>query len=244
MYQSSSGVTPKRMRGLSLVELMVALTVGLLLLAGVFQIYLGNRESYTTQQSVSLAQESGRFSTIFITRVIRQAGYVTSYVKRAGNVYTDISPPIEGEENGDDPDTITLRYQGSDDGQVLDCFGQPVPVDLVVENKFFIQTSGPNNTSNLFCQRRIYNPAITPSVYTDELVEPLVQGVINMQVIYGVDGTTNGKRDTSSYVNANAIPDWRQIRSVSLRLRIGDDPNLGDKIFSTSVAIRNRLDDA
>ncbi len=64
-----------RQRGLSLVELMVAMVIGLILMAGVTQVYLSNRQTSRIQEAASRLQENGRFSIQFLARDIREAGY-------------------------------------------------------------------------------------------------------------------------------------------------------------------------
>ena len=49
-------------RGFTLVELMVALAVSLLLLAGVIQVYLSSKQAYRVQDNVARIQESGRLA--------------------------------------------------------------------------------------------------------------------------------------------------------------------------------------
>jgi len=58
-----------------MVELMVALAVGMFLMAGVLQIYLGSRQSFRTQESLSRLQENGRFALMFMEQDIRIADY-------------------------------------------------------------------------------------------------------------------------------------------------------------------------
>ncbi len=65
----------RRQQGLSLVELMVALLIGLILLAGVFQIYLSGRQSANAQEDLARMQENGRYAMDVITRDLRRAGY-------------------------------------------------------------------------------------------------------------------------------------------------------------------------
>lgn len=64
-----------RQRGLSLVELLIAMALGLLLLAGVIQVVLSSKRSY--QNSVALAelQENGRFALEAIAQDLRHAGF-------------------------------------------------------------------------------------------------------------------------------------------------------------------------
>lgn len=75
-----------RQRGLSLVELMVAITIGIILLAGVLQIYLSSKQSYRVQEATSRLQENGRFAIELLGRDIRDAG---NFGCRARTVATD-----------------------------------------------------------------------------------------------------------------------------------------------------------
>jgi type IV pilus assembly protein PilW len=61
--------------GLSLVELMVALLVGMILLGGLIQVYLSNKQSYNAQEQLARMQEGGRFAMELITRDLRRSGY-------------------------------------------------------------------------------------------------------------------------------------------------------------------------
>ncbi len=71
MKHSLNHYTLKQERGLSLVELMIAITVGLLLMGGVTQIFVSSGQTYATGDSLSRIQEAGRFSTDIISREIR-----------------------------------------------------------------------------------------------------------------------------------------------------------------------------
>lgn len=61
-------------RGLTLVELMIALAMGLLLMLGVMNVYLGNRQAYRVTESVNRIQDSARVAAELMTREIREAG--------------------------------------------------------------------------------------------------------------------------------------------------------------------------
>jgi type IV pilus assembly protein PilW len=62
-------------RGLTLVELLVALVMGLVLLAGVVTVFVANKQTYRLQDAIARLQESGRFAVLFMERDIRMAGY-------------------------------------------------------------------------------------------------------------------------------------------------------------------------
>lgn len=65
----------RRQRGLSLVELMVAMVLGLLITAAVIQLFLTNRQTFNLQQGIASVQEQGRFAVDFLSREIMGAGY-------------------------------------------------------------------------------------------------------------------------------------------------------------------------
>lgn len=65
-----------KQKGLSLVELMIAITLGLILLAGVMQIFLSSKGVFSSQQALSRIQESGRMAIEFLARDIRMAGFM------------------------------------------------------------------------------------------------------------------------------------------------------------------------
>jgi type IV pilus assembly protein PilW len=64
----------RRQRGVSLIELMVAMLLGLLLMGAVLQFYLANKASFVNQEQNAYLQESGRYALGDIARTTRMAG--------------------------------------------------------------------------------------------------------------------------------------------------------------------------
>ncbi|MDE2346315.1 MAG: PilW family protein [Gammaproteobacteria bacterium] len=62
--------------GLSLIELMIAMLVGLILIGGVLSIFISSRQSYGINSAVARIQENARFALNFISRPTRMAGYM------------------------------------------------------------------------------------------------------------------------------------------------------------------------
>lgn len=60
--------------GFSLVELMVAMVIGLIITFAVVQIFTTSRSTYQTDEGLARVQENGRFAMEFLTREIRQVG--------------------------------------------------------------------------------------------------------------------------------------------------------------------------
>lgn len=71
--------------GFSLVELMVAMVLGLVLMAGVIQAFITAKRSYNLTEEMSWIQENARFSVGFMAEDLRMAGYY-GCASRAGTV--------------------------------------------------------------------------------------------------------------------------------------------------------------
>lgn len=72
----ASPASAVRQAGLSLIELMIAMVVGLVLIAGVLSIFIASRGSYGLNSAVGDVQERGRFALDFVRTATRQAGYL------------------------------------------------------------------------------------------------------------------------------------------------------------------------
>lgn len=65
----------KHQKGLSLVELMVALVLGLLVVAAVIELFMSSRQLYRTQDVKARMQEDGRYAIHHIGELLSRAGY-------------------------------------------------------------------------------------------------------------------------------------------------------------------------
>ncbi len=99
----------KSEKGLSLVELMIALTLSLILVAGVIQLFVSSKATFNVNEAVSRIQENGRFALQFLQRDLRQAGYKGCYtgdLATADNILNnaaafswDVSQAVNGYDN-------------------------------------------------------------------------------------------------------------------------------------------------
>ncbi|GLT23076.1 hypothetical protein GCM10007933_25380 [Zoogloea oryzae] len=64
---------PARMKGLTLIELMISLVLGMVLVGGVLVVFLGSQTSYKTSDNLSKMQDSARISFALISHEIREA---------------------------------------------------------------------------------------------------------------------------------------------------------------------------
>jgi type IV pilus assembly protein PilW len=67
--------TPRRMAGLSLIELMIALVLGTILTLGLLQVFSASRTSYALSEGLSRVQENARFAIDYLQRDLRMVGH-------------------------------------------------------------------------------------------------------------------------------------------------------------------------
>ena len=82
-------------RGLTLVELMIAVTIGLFLLVGAMTVFVQSRATYRSTQDVSRLEENARFALATIEPDIRLASYygLTTRGTRINGRATPAQPP-------------------------------------------------------------------------------------------------------------------------------------------------------
>jgi type IV pilus assembly protein PilW len=212
-------------QGLSLVELMVALVLGLVLMTGVLQVFLSSRQTYSANEAMARMQENGRFALEFISRSARLAGYVEP-------IYTGSKPlplvrplctglptelcSINGAGNASDSVGFIMQPPIVD-SERRDCLGNIITgINDLIINQFSIIPATGTTPAALGC--RAYN--LTTSAWiAGPNPQALVDGVDSMQVLYGIT-TGNDSRSANQYVSADRVglnlSDWQKVRSVRI----------------------------
>ncbi len=110
-----------RQTGLTLIEILVAMVISLILMAGVLQIFQANKQSFRVQESLSLIQENGRTAMRILSEDLRMADFwgcrsqdinITDNLDSTGAGYVDLlaNGGISGVNGvGTDPDSITIE---------------------------------------------------------------------------------------------------------------------------------------
>lgn len=101
-------VFPVFVRGMSLVELMVAITIGLIVLAAVSTVFVNSKANYTTQESAARLQESARFAIHFMARDLRMAGYY-GCADDLKSIHSLLNPPANASDS--DPYDFTTALE-------------------------------------------------------------------------------------------------------------------------------------
>ena len=115
----------RKQLGFSMVELMVAMVIQFILLAGMVYVYSNSRVMFTVNEQLSRVQENGRYLTDVLLHDIRMAGYsgcrsidevVPNIIARSPPTFASLADGITVFENGagwDNPTALTI-VEGSD----------------------------------------------------------------------------------------------------------------------------------
>ena len=71
-----------KQRGVTLVELMIAMAISLIVLLGVISVYITSKRSYVVQEEFARMQENANFAFQYLTQDIRQADAVKTELHR------------------------------------------------------------------------------------------------------------------------------------------------------------------
>jgi len=189
-------------RGYTLLELMIAMALGLILMGGAIQILISNQKTFSMTDSIGNTEEGGRFSMAFLTEDIRMTGY-SSYAQghrpppfhiydaaevAAGNEAYCTSPTAAWctkEGGGTVSDQIAVIKE-ADEFKSEDCNGNAMvsaaAQSSFLANVYWVQPDDDNEgLSSLYC--RGYD--ITAGVWLGEDALPMIGGVESFQILYG-----------------------------------------------------------
>ena len=127
--------TRKGEAGFSLIELMVAMTIGLILLASVSTIFVTSRSVYTMEEGMGRVQEAGRFAMEFLAQDIRMAGYAgcTNNVKNIAKPATDAYQILAGGVRG-------YTYSGTPPANTLADWSPALPAEFFSDGDVLPET--------------------------------------------------------------------------------------------------------
>ena len=89
--------TKFKQNGFTLVELMVAIALGVVLTAAIIQSYLGTKQTFRLNDGIARVQENARFSFFFLSKDVRNAGHPSCLSR------------IRNRLNGDADDFVSFR---------------------------------------------------------------------------------------------------------------------------------------
>lgn len=250
-----------RQRGMTLLELMVAMAVGLLVVLAATAALVVARVGFATVDAASQLRDNSRFAADLVNRILVQSGfedlsYAVStrkledgtdanpqpHVTGFNDALVAVSSPLltQGAGGVNGSDVLIVRYQAGEtfagsgvaDGTMVDCQGRTVvavPLNRDDRMASIFHVAINNGEPSLMCT--------TVNGTTVAAAEPVVQGVEDFQVLYGVDGVVVNTAPSGTIAaavradrylradqlvvggNVNSVDtyaNWRRVRSIRI----------------------------
>lgn len=193
--------------GLTLIELMIALLLGLILSLAAIQLLLTNQRTFSLQDAVTGVNEDGQMVLRYIAADVRNAGRGSQIEGFTQPIVLSLTADdaagepaaFEATDGGDGGnDTLVVSYQGASACQGADLTGGGAnPEGEIMVNRYFVANG------SLWCTS-LRQVGLGSSNY--QLLNPaeveLISGVESFQVLYGVDATLDQTIGATEYVNA------------------------------------------
>jgi type IV pilus assembly protein PilW len=215
-------------QGFTLVELSVAVLIGLFLLGGLLTLVQDMRRTFGNQNQLGQLQDNERLAMTIITDVIQAAGYFPYPTQDTISTALPANPlfpllaagqPITGTHNAAPPgDTISVQFETALNDGVINCTGN---TNTVAATQVYVNTFSADALGNLKCQVNLGAPIalISPTGATGS---PKSGGVTNMQILYGVNTSGSVSNNADTYFTAaqmNLVPiRWNSLICVKVTL--------------------------
>lgn len=248
----------RRQGGLSLIELMIAMALGMGVALASLVLLQAVRASYVAVNDNALVQDTGRYALDILARAIRQANYIPydspAFVTPPAFDVTLLSPGVEGIDDSylsshttalsaprantanHGSDVLALRYFGSSgeaDGSILNCAGFAVAAPVSLAMVATVAGAEAERHWSIFY------------VAADSAGEPelrckyrtkndgwdstaIARGVEAFQVLYGIADTVDGP--ITQYRNAArmSVSAWRQVVAIRIAMLIRGEQRSGN----------------
>ncbi|MGY4531044.1 type IV pilus assembly protein PilW [Pseudomonas sp. TE3786] len=235
---------PARQRGLSLIELMVAMLISTFMILGTTQIYIDNQRTYQFQQGQSSNQNLGRMIQLLLDQQLARTGYRAT---PKGNPGLGTAFPAIASSNGcpafalgetllasSDGNGVCFRYQGASDGADINCLGKKISAGVNVLSRISFVSSTTAGAGSLVC-------AIDGSSIT------LLDGLADFMLfaVPGSKGNSQAVRYAALFSSSKTLRDGvatsvlDQWKSLSGKTRTADQYLY--QISQGSVALRNLM---
>jgi len=214
-------------KGFTLIEIMIALTIGVFLTGALLTIVQTNRRVFGEQNQLAQMQDNQRMAMTMMGDIIQMAGYFPNPVINTSTTALNAAGPftvgqsIYGTSVAGPLDTIQVRYMTAGGDGILNCSGLSNPVGAL--NDVYVNSFQVVN-GQLVCTLNDLNlNTVTQYVLVGGTSAPASGlDITSMSVLYGVraDATKPGN-NVDTYMSAQQVTNaglWNNIISVQVTL--------------------------
>ena len=244
---------PSAQRGLTLIEVLVSMALGVFFLGIAVQYLVVGQASNQVHDAGSRIQENARFANNLLREAIRLSGYNgdASVVAAPDFIFTGncggFNPcsrdGINPATNVGDSVAVSLVADG-DISQ--DCLGNGVDAGTLFANVFWVQQDPVDQVTSLFCRGWDINGGPGGNGEWMSVAQPLVDGVQHMQVQYGLSNVANEDffGPVVGFLSAAGVQAldggsgdaWQFVRAVRVSLLVDSGLGTVESNFAGAVA--------
>jgi len=234
----------KKQSGISLIEIMIALVIGLILIAGIAQIYISNKQAYRLQESISYVNNNARFALFFLQEAVTAAGYKGNPAEANEDAFPATAAgagcanfikgqSITGGAGATDLFCVKMKSPvytagAADIAAMTDCVGNAIAENVTVTTHFFISANGELSCDTSHSDGTVGAP------------QPLVSDVTIIpanDLLYGED-TNNDNVVDLPYV---ATPsNWEKVIAVNISVNLSSDADTTGSNVTTDGGLLQR----
>ncbi|MBX8540580.1 prepilin-type N-terminal cleavage/methylation domain-containing protein [Pseudomonas cichorii] len=232
----------KSSRGFGLIEIMVALVLGLVVSMGIIQIFSASRGTFLTQNASARMQEDARFVLSKLMQEIRMTGM---YGCLGFSNYVPVSPAIAWPAALDNPilwdnANKTLTLVTSDIGTTGTSPTWTIISNCQTSTQLYAGAKLPAAGETAFPMRQLVytltGQNLTIKYGTGGAAQPLLQNVSAFDVSFGMAGSP------MTYVTTVSTAAAADIRSVRISLTLQDPDNrVRPQQYNVVAYLRNRF---
>lgn len=218
-----------RQAGFTLVEMMVAITIGLVVVFGMTATFVSLKNTFKSQDQLGQLQDNERVALTFLTTAVNNAGYYpdpknTSPLTGGTAPTTTPASPGGAMPNGayifgtaaagTNSESLQTSFATLSTDNLISCLGTTYSSagTGVVRNIYYVDKTN----KNLMC-RVLVNNATTDGMANGGTPQVVVSGVSNMSVSYGL---ASGGSQVSNYVDVASVGSWTSVKAVRVTLSL------------------------
>lgn len=230
----------KYQKGMTIIELMIAVALGIVLVTGVINLSITVNRSVDVSDGLSRNQETGRFAMDYLTQYIRRAGYSEDSSQTPLSLYVlgdterhcvaavseacaqDDRQMSNDERSNIAGDRLALPFHASQ--EMTTCTGEVVSGNQTYVNVFWV-----NANRQLLC--RVFNASTR--TWHSAGNATVINGIENMQIQMGM-AAEKEDREATSYKAIDAANNLNLIRSIRVSILVSSQDPSDDSMTTVS----------
>lgn len=220
----------RQQAGLTLVELIIAMGLGIAIIGAAIQFSLSSHQLSEITAENNYLTQNARLAQAMIARDLRMGGYRSlgqgnlpaPFLSEACGSSSACTED-DADNRGNDSIAVVYQPEGDDLSSGRDCTGVQATPGQLIANQYYIALN--NGVNSLMCRSfDVVIAATTTATARAGGAVALLDGIDAMQLLYGVPSATAG---VTQFVNANDVTDWSAVQAVRLAFLVSDGLNQG-----------------